>query len=77
MRAMRKKLNIHMSAAELLHITKGNLDCCKWRHCKNEAREIDFHCCGEVDAILIALAKILQCKGSFLPSSSYVQLLHY
>ena len=37
LRAMRKKLNIHTSAAHLLHIRVVNLDGCKCRHCKNEA----------------------------------------
>ena len=31
----------------------------KWGHCKNEAREIDCLCCSEVDAMLIASAKII------------------
>ena len=30
-----------------------------------------------VDAMLIALAKILECKGSIFPSSFYVQLSNY
>ena len=31
----------------------------KWGHCKNEAREINCLCCSEVDAMLIASAKII------------------
>ena len=42
--------NIHASAADLLHIRKGNLYWCK---CKNEAKEIDCLCCREMDAMLI------------------------
>ena len=51
--------HIHASAADLLHIGTGGLDWCKCGHCKNEAREIDFLCCREVDVMVIALAKIL------------------
>ena len=46
--------HIYASAAGSLHIRIGNLDWCKCRHCKNEAREIDCLCCREVDAIIIA-----------------------
>ena len=34
--------HIDASAADLLHIRIENLYWCKCRHCKNEAREIDF-----------------------------------
>ena len=34
--------HIHASAADLLHIRVGNLDSCKCRYCKIEARETDF-----------------------------------
>ena len=37
----KKTKHIHASGADLLHIRIGNLDWCKCRHCKNEAREID------------------------------------
>ena len=30
---------IHASTADLLHTVLGNLDWCKFEHCKNEARE--------------------------------------
>ena len=62
------------SAAGLLHIRIGNLDWCKFGHCKNQARKIDSLCCREVDAMLIAFAKILERKGSISPSSFYGQL---
>ena len=32
--------HIYASTADLLHTRIGNLDWCKCRHCKNEAREI-------------------------------------
>ena len=41
---------------------------CKCRYCKIEAREKDCLCCREVDAMPIALAKILRCEESILPS---------
>ena len=47
---------------------------CKCRHCKNEAREIGCPCSREVDAMLIASAKILEHEASILPSSFYGQL---
>ena len=56
--------HIHASTADLLHIRIGNLDRCKCRHYKNEAREIDCLYCREVDAMLIASAKILEREGS-------------
>ena len=52
--------HIHTSAVDLLHIRIGNLDWCKWGHCKNEGREIDNLYCREVDAMLIASTKILK-----------------
>ena len=54
-----KMKHIHASGADLLHVRIGNIDCCKRKHCKNEARETDFLCCREVNAMLIASAKIL------------------
>ena len=36
----------------------------KCRHCKNETREIDCLCCGKVDAMLTASAKIPGHDGS-------------
>ena len=69
MRAMRKKQNIYASAADLLHIRIGNLNCCKCGHCKNGARGIDCLCCREieVDAVVIISAKIPQCERSITP----------
>ena len=63
--------HIHASAANLLHIRKGNLDQCKYGHCKNEAREIDCLCCRELDAILNTSAKIPEHKGNISPCSFY------
>ena len=54
-----------------------NIDWCKCGHCKNEAREIDCPCCREVNAVLIASAKILKREGSILLSSFYGQLSDY
>ena len=68
---------IHASVARLLHIRIENLDWCKCGHCKNEAREIHCLCCREVDVMLSASAKILECEGSILPSSFYGQLPNY
>ena len=73
-RAMRKKLNIFTLQ---LPIRLGNLIWCKCKYCKNEAREIDCPYCREVDAMLIASAKIPERKGKILPFSFYVQLLNY
>ena len=56
--------HIHASAADLLHTRIGNLDWCKCRHCKNEAREVDCLCCREVDAVLLASAKIPEHEGN-------------
>ena len=47
-----------------LHIRIGNLNWCKCRHCKNEAREIDCLCCREAHAMFIASAKIPVREGS-------------
>ena len=63
--------HIHASAADLLHIRTGNLDLCKCGHCKNEARKIDCLCCREVNAMLIASAKIPERKGSISPYRFY------
>ena len=63
----KKTKYIHASAADLLHIRIGNLDWCKCGHCKNEAREIDCLCCREVNAMLIASAKIPEREGSISP----------
>ena len=82
MRAMREKTKyIHASAADLLHIRKGNLDWCKCGHCKNEAREIDCLCCRELDTMLIASASILVRRGSIAfvdiwPTVSHASLLY-
>ena len=67
--------HIQASAADLLDIRIGNLDWCKWRNRKNEAREIEDLCCREVDAMLIITsAKIPEREGSISPSSFYGQL---
>ena len=62
----KEKKHIYASAANLLYIRKGNLNCCMGGHCKNEATEIDCLCCREieVDAMLIILTKIPQCEES-------------
>ena len=60
------KKNENATAANLLHIKIGNLECCESRHYKNEAREIDFLCRRELDAMLIASAKILERRQSIL-----------
>ena len=55
----------------------GNLDWCKCGYCKSGAKEIDCVCCREVDTMLIASAKIPECKGSISPSSRYGHLPDY
>ena len=55
----------------------GNLDWCKFGLCKKEAREIDCLCCREVDAILVASAKIPERKISISPSNFYGYLPDY
>ena len=37
---------------------------CKWRYCKNKAKEIDCISFREVDAILISWTRIPECEGS-------------
>ena len=69
--------HIYAWANNLLHIRIGNLNWCKWGHCKNKARETDCLCCREVDAMLIASVKIPEREGSISPSSFYGQLLDY
>ena len=49
----------------------------KYEHCNNEARDIDCICCRELDAMLIASAKIPEREGSISPSSFYGCLLDY
>ena len=67
----RKKLNIFTLQLPIYytHIRIRNLDWCKCGHCKNEERKIDCLCCREVDAMLIASAKIpeLQRKHLAIP----------
>ena len=48
----------------------------KCRHCNNE-RDIDCICCRELDAMLIALAKISDGEGRTSPSSFYEHLPDY
>ena len=50
--------HIHALPTDLLDIRIGNLNWYKCGHCKNEARKIDCPSCSEVDAVLIASAKI-------------------
>ena len=69
--------HIYASAANLLHIRIGNLNWCKCRYSKNEARLIDCLCCREVGAMLIALAKIPEHRRSISSSSFYGQLPNY
>ena len=72
MRAMRKKTkHIYASAADLLHIRIGNFNWCKCRHWKNEAREIDCLSCREMNAMLIASAKVLEREESISPCRFY------
>ena len=61
-----------------LHIRIGNLNWCKCRHCKNEAREMDCLCCREVHAMFIASTKIPVREGSTSTSNFYptAQLLN-
>ena len=56
---------------ETEYIRIGNLNCCKCGDCKNEARELDWLCCREieVDAMLIISAKFPQCEGSISPTA--------
>ena len=49
----------------------------KCGHSKNETREIDYLCCREVDAMLIASAKIPEYEESISPSSFYGHLPDY
>ena len=68
---------IHGSAANLLNIRIGNLDWCKCRHCKSDATEIHCLYCREVDAMLLALAKIPEYERIISPSSFHGQLPDY
>ena len=49
----------------------------KCGYCKTKATEIDCLCCREVDAMLIASAKIPGYEGSILSSSFYGNLPDY
>ena len=66
--------HIYASAGDLLHTGIENIDWCKCRHCKNEAREIDCACCREVDVMFIASAKIPKREFSISPCTFYGQL---
>ena len=59
---------MYASAVDLCHIRIGNLNWCKYEHCKNESKEIDCLCCGEVNAMFIASGKIPVREGSISPS---------
>ena len=69
--------HIFTSAANLLHIRIRNLNLCKCKHCKSEARETYCLCCRKVDAMLIASAKPPGYKRNISPSSFYGQLPNY
>ena len=46
-------------------------------HCNNEERDLDCICCRELDAMLIALAKIPEREGRISSSSFYGHLPDY
>ena len=71
--------HIYSSAADLLHITIGNLNWCKCGPCKNEAREVDCLCCREIEVGVMVMnsTKIPQGEVRILPSSFYGQLPDY
>ena len=46
-------------------------------YCNNESRDIDCICCRELDAMLIASAKIPEREGNISPSSFYGRLPDY
>ena len=78
MTAMRKKLNIftlqlsiYYILEYLLNIRIGNLHWCKWGHFKNEAGDINCLCCREVDAMLLAPAKIHPVFMAIYPTISH------
>ena len=48
----------------------------KCRHCKNEARERDCLCCRDVDAMLIASAKIIEYEETISPSGVCPTISH-
>ena len=64
----------HDKEAQHIHASAAESKC---RHCKNEAREIDCLCCREVNAMLIASAKIQEREGNISPSSFYGKLPDY
>ena len=76
MRAMRKKLNIFTLQLPIYYILEKESQSVQMRSCKNEGREIDCLCCREVDAMLIASAKIPEREGSISSSSFYRQRPH-
>ena len=59
----------------LLQNNQGQL-LLKCGHCKNEAKEIDRLCCRELDAMLIASAKIPEREKRISTSSFYGQLCY-
>ena len=46
-------------------------------YCNNEVGDIDYICWGELDAMLIALAKIPEREERISPSSFYGHLPNY
>ena len=66
-----KNKHNHASAVDLLHTRVGNIDWCKYGHCKNKAREINCPCGREVNAKPIASAKTLVHEGSISPCRFY------
>ena len=49
----------------------------KCRHCTNDVRGIDCICCRELDAMLIASAKLPGREGSISPTGFYGRLSDY
>ena len=74
----RKETYLRFSCRFITYIIRiRNLDWCKYGHCENEAREIYCLCCREVDAMLIASAKMPEREVRISPSSFYGQLPDY
>ena len=67
----KKTKHIHASAADLLHIRIGKLNWLKYGYCQNESRELDCLYRREVNAMLIASAKIPEREGSISSCRCY------